>query len=405
MPNDVDTIDETNTKRQVVALVAILILLLLLLVAVGGFIWQVASPPSAEKNDIDTGSEGMRWVRSIYGWGPEANQKLTGPTDVAFGPDGVIWTNDPSNGRVLGFGPDGTLRHVLGDSPDSQLGFPSGISEPVVGEVFISDMNASQVFVVDRDGVLLRSWAVNEPRDVEVIEDRVYVSAAGGVGVFSLEGELLFSIGSGGGGPEQFDSPQSVTEDSEGVLYIADTLNSRVKTYSQDGELEWIFPDYASDVVREERESLAGPVSKDASGNAVFDLPTGAVIDASDRLLVIDAFNFSIMAVDTTEEGKLLISHGEQGRDDGKFWYPSDIAYDADRDWVAVADTKNNRVQLLEIDGTGGGGLLTGVRRGEYGPVWVCALPLLALLALLILLMLGRKRRSKSAEMDIDPDE
>jgi MYXO-CTERM domain-containing protein len=90
----------------------------------------------------------------------------------------------------------------------------------------------------------------------------------------------------------------------------------------------------------------------------------------------------------------VLARYGEYGQDDGKLSYPSDIAYDGVRDWVAVADTDNDRVQLFEIEGTGGGSVLGDVRRGDYGPVWVCALPLAGLAALALLAALGRRRRN-----------
>src|SRR5580698_9716947 len=35
--------------------------------------------------------------------------------------------------------------------------------------------------------------------------------------------------------------------------------------------------------------------------------------------------------------------------------YPTGIAYDKTRDWFAVADTSNNRVQIIRLPGTGGG--------------------------------------------------
>lgn len=396
MTQDRGTTRDAGTRRQVIALAIILALLLALLAVVGGFVWRVASPPSADKNDIDTGSDGMRWVRSIYGWGASEDQRLVAPTDVGIGPDGVIWVNDENSSRVLGFGTDGTLRFVLGESEGALLADPVAVSESADNEIYVADLSAGHIFVFDRDGALLRSWQVNAPRDVEVIGDRVYVCATGAIGVFTTQGEMLFSVGTAGGGPEQFESPQSVSEDAQGNFYVVDTINSRVKAYTAEGELLWIFPAYAENVVREERGSLAGPASRDASGNAEFDLPTGGTIDASGRFLVVDAFGFSIDVLDPAAQGEVLARHGEQGQDDGKLSYPSDIAYDPVRDWVAIADTENNRVQLFEIEGTGGGSVLGDVRRGDYGPVWVCALPLAGLLVLVTIAALGRRSRSSS---------
>ena len=393
MTHETEMPRDESRRRQIAALVVILLLLLLLLVAVAGFIWRFASPPTANKNDIDTGSPGMTWVRSIYGWGSGQDQRLTYPTDVAIGPDGVIWTNDEQNARVLGFAPDGTLRHVIGEKEGALLSDPVSVSESEDNEVYVADLAAGHIFVFNREGALLRSWRVASPRDVEVIGDRVYVCATGAVGVFTPEGEMLFSVGTEGGGPEEFESPQSVAEDVEGNFYVVDTINSRIKAYTPEGELRWIFPSYAENVIREDRKSLAGPASTDASGNAEFDLPIGGVVDDAGRLLVVDAFAFSIDALSITDEAAVLGRHGEQGRDDGKLWYPSDIAFDSARNWVAVADTDNNRIQLFEIDGTAGNSALAEVRRGDYGPVWVCSIPLAGLLLLGLLAALGRRRQ------------
>jgi len=66
---------------------------------------------------------------------------------------------------------------------------------------------------------------------------------------------------------------------------------------------------------------------------------------------VVDAFSFDLTVVDakTGARGK---SYGSFGRADGEFYYPTSVAYDERRDWFVVADTQNNRVQVVRIPGS-----------------------------------------------------
>ena len=60
----------------------------------------------------------------------------------------------------------------------------------------------------------------------------------------------------------------------------------------------------------------------------------------------------------SAEDGEFIAKYGAYGRDDGQFIFPSSIDYDPDRDWFAVADNGNSRVQIIRIPGSGDGGAL-----------------------------------------------
>jgi hypothetical protein len=83
---------------------------------------------------------------------------------------------------------------------------------------------------------------------------------------------------------------------------------------------------------------------------------------------------------------------GDYGVADGFFAYPTGIDYDETRDWFAVADTFNNRVQILRIPGSGGSPLapIIGAFRT---PMCVFCIPFILLVVAAILAVMRRRRQ------------
>lgn len=405
MTDEVNDDRDARYRRQAIALGLILLLLVLLLVAIGSFVWKIVAPAGSAKARANT-TPGMTWVRSIYGWGPAANQQLNAPTSVSIGPRGTIWVGDEPRRFLVGFNPDGTFYKAVALKSRTATGpapAPTSVFQAGNGEIYIVDQEAGHIFVCGEDGVVRRAWAVESPRDISVIGDRVYVSSAGTISVFSTDGRELFTIGTRGGEPEQFQSAHGMNVDAAGNLYVSDTLNARIKAYDKARKLLWIFPTYAQHVKRS-ASTLSGAPSRDASGNAALELPMGMTLDGAGRLVGVDAFKFEVKVMDPKKKGIVTATYGDFGSDDGKFAYPSDIAYDRDRDWFAIADTQNNRIQIVQIEGSGGD-LLAPARRALTGPGWVCAIPLLALLLLTVLAVLRRRRRDDDHIEEDGPDE
>ena len=124
-------------------------------------------------------------------------------------------------------------------------------------------------------------------------------------------------------------------------------------------------------------------------------------VDGSGRVLLVDPCVFAIMAVDPAT-GELTETWGDFGATDGTFAYPTGIDYDAERDYFVVADTANNRLQILELPGSGGSAL-SGAKRALDGPVWLCAIPLILLLIAIVLWI--SKRRRADDEVEVEDDE
>jgi hypothetical protein len=111
------------------------------------------------------------------------------------------------------------------------------------------------------------------------------------------------------------------------------------------------------------------------------------------------------------ETGDVLGSYGSFGAEDGRFHYPSSVAYDPTADWYVVADTQNNRVQIVRLEGSGGGLQEAAVRLGS-SPSRYAIYPLLVPLVLLLLILIvwiarkiAARRRAAAEQAAIDRED
>lgn len=392
--------DEAQERRNRVrtALAVVLALLVLLLIALSFFVMRVLTPPGRPTQEQVP--EGMQWVLSIYGFGPTAFEQLKAPNDTAVSPDGTIWVVDGQRGRILAFDPRGEYANRKVDTGPpapgaARLYAPSGIDCDEDGNLYVADYGNQRVMEFGSDGVYVREWEVPLPLDVDVSEDRIAVSTRHGIALFTRDLDIVGLIGQHGDGPEDFDMPRGVAQGPDGTIYAADTHNRRVKAYSPEGELLWVYPASHAD---------ASKLPTVAAAEEPFQIPSGMTIDGSGRLVLVDAFNLEIVVLDPTREGEVVGRYGEYGTRDGYFAYPTGISYDPGRDWFAVADTENNRAQIVRIQGSGGG-LPGAARRFFTGPFRLCAIPLILLLiAVVIAVMRRRARRDEREPAIADPD-
>jgi hypothetical protein len=380
---------DRQTARTRVVLSVILVLLFLLLAGLGFFIVKVVQPAGLPQGASSTPA-GLEWIRSIYGYGTLFAQQFFRPINAAVGPDGAIYGTDPQRGRVLVFNPDGSFRSVIElkklYKSANNIYRPLSLGLDPAGNLYVGDYSTQSVVQISPQGTLVRQWPVPGPTGITVSGGRIYVTTNYGVAVFSLDGKLLTTWGKRGRGPEEFDNPHGTAIGSDGTVYVTDTLNSRIKAYKPDGTLLWIWP--------EDRATAQKPGVKPGASTGPLQVPTGAVLDGQGRLVFVDPFNFDIIVLQVSAKGaKLLARYGDYGQRDGFFFYPSDIGYDAARDWFVVADTENNRLQVVRIPGSAGNALMAGIRRTFTGPQWLCAVPLILLLVAIALLVLRRRAK------------
>src|SRR5579872_5859205 len=169
---------------------------------------------------------------------------------------------------------------------------------------------------------------------------------------FDPAGRLLKSFGAG-----LFAYPHGFTIDAKGNLWTSD-VNDEASVLG--------MPAKNSAGVQMGQEVLklspAGQVlmtlgKEGVSGNGpdTFDRPTGVAIAPNGDIFVSDGHapnaHNSARIVKFSPDGHFIKSWGRKGSAPGEFDEPHDIFIGGSREWVYVADRKNNRIQVFDQDG------------------------------------------------------
>lgn len=231
------------------------------------------------------------------------------------------------------------------------------------------DLQIEHTFIVD----------ANRPRGIAVSKKHVYVANTGGNRVlrYSKEGriDLSFgkdgSVGQRGSGEGEFDKPWAIGVDRKENIYVSDSGNNRVQIFDVSGKFksQWQQKtDYdrksarRNIVIRDELEEkmyvemLSSPRHINGDQVRVNDRvpirkPTGFYLQSSGvggQIFLADTENHKIKRL-SSESGYLYSACGEKGSAMCCFNYPMDIDYDLEMDQLVVADSGNNRIQVLQL--------------------------------------------------------
>ena len=182
-------------------------------------------------------------------------------------------------------------------------------------------------------------WDFKDAVDVVIdSQDRVYVFGRGGhpIVVFERDGRFVNSWGEG-----LFTRPHGLTltsdEDQGEVLYCVDDEGHWIGRFSLDGEL------LLSIGARDEGAPRR-------SGRP-FHRPTKVALDPKTGELYISDGYGNAKIHKFTAEGQHLFSWGDYGTDPGTFNFPHSVCTDS-AGKVYVADRENHRVQIFDDRGT-----------------------------------------------------
>ena len=303
-------------------------------------------PLAANAQGVITTVAGSTWIFRAAGQARAA--PLGYIAGVAADSTGNVYAADSSNDLVVRIAPDGTLTIVAGNgisgfSGDNGFGssaslfFPSAVAVDAAGNVYIADTLNQRVRKVSG----------------KIITTLVGTGNAG----FTGEGGPAASA--------RLNSPGGLAVDSTGNVYVADTLNDRVRRIALDGTIT----------------TVAGAGLRGFSGDngpatrAALNTPRGLAVDKAGNLLIADWGNHRIRQVSAAGTITTLAGTGSQGfsGDNGPATaatlnFPYSVAVDV-AGAAYIADSVNQRIRkvaggiIYPVAGNGTRGLA-----GDGGP-------------------------------------
>lgn len=267
--------------------------------------------------------------------GPKPSQPMYGPRAVVRSRDGErVWIADPGGRCLHLFDLENRKYAKITRIAGAPLLSPVGLCLGEADSFYVCDSEDVAIHrLSSRTGALIETLRI--PEDVsrpaglgyDVDSGELYIAdvVAHDIKVLDRDAKLLRIIGQRGSGPGEFNFPSDVVFDRDRI-WVADSGNHRVQSLKLDG---------------------TPLTSIGQAGDAPGDLalPKGVAVDRDGHVYVVDGRFENVQVFD--RQGKLLTVFGEEGTGPGEFWLPSGIYVDFEnRIWVC--DSYNRRLQVFD---------------------------------------------------------
>jgi uncharacterized protein (TIGR03437 family) len=321
--------------------------------------------------------------------GLATSASLSFPYGVAADALENLFIADQGNNRIRRVSATGTITTVSGTgtvgfsgdggpATSAELNSPFGIAVDASGNLFIADTSNNRIRKVSASGIITTvagngsvgfagdggpatSASLNQPIGVAVdtsgnlfiadsLNSRIRkVSAAGIIATFAGGGTAV--VGDGGPATSAFLSlPYGVAADAAGNLFIADLLGNRIRKVSANGIITTIAGIgtccFSSD---------GGPAV-----SALVGQPTGVAVDASGNVFIADRDNNRIREVSVSGIIATVAGNGTAGfSGDGgpataaELYEPSGVAVTPSGN-LFIADYVNNRIRKVSMPASSG---------------------------------------------------
>ena len=345
-------------------------------------------------NRVDTNGRMTRFAGTgesgFSGDGGKATEaQLKMPANLTFDRKGNLYITDRNNHRVRKVDTRGNITTIAGNgtagfsgdggkATEAQLNLPSGVVVDDKGNIYISDRSNDRVRVVNKKGIITtyagngidqfkgdsgpaKNASLSRPFGLALdkrgnlyIADRGNnrvrrVNAQGIIHTVAGDGGFFFMGDNGPAYRASIAGPTGVAVDDNGILYIADRNNNRIRAVDTQGMIR----------------TIAGTGQQDYNGDAEvardtnLHLPFGVALDQNDKLLIIDRSHYRIRRVDpkhgsieTVAGNGVKMFAGDGGPAAGaKLSFPHGIAVDKNGN-LLISDKGHYRIRRVSKDGT-----------------------------------------------------
>src|SRR5437867_3417137 len=289
--------------------------------------------PATSSNDAPMESKLFSRVKVIGTRGGGLGE-FNKPRSLAVDAQDNLYVVDMT-GRVQKFSPGGTFL-AFWQMPETDKGKPKGMCRDGKGNLVVLEPHYSRVNHFTPEGKLVAQWGAHGtnagelafPRSVMVnSHGEIFVSEYGlteRVQQFSAGGKKLIRvIGQGGSGGGEFNRAEGLGIDAQDRLYVADSCNHRIQTFSPDGK-------------------FLGAYGKPGTGRGEMSYPYDVKVDAHGLQFVCEFGNSRIQVFDRNHQPVEIL--GGPGAAPGQFSNPWGMALDS-KGSLYVADAMNHRVQ------------------------------------------------------------
>ncbi len=261
--------------------------------------------------------------------GPATAAEMRYPRDIAIDRNGAILVLDTGNARIRRFTPGGNITTVAGSGVlgfygdtlpaiQAQLASPWGIAVDGSGNILIADALNDRIRRIGPDGTINTIAGIN------------------GSGFQGDNGPAIYA---------RLNRPYGVASDSAGNIYIADTLNQRVRKLSASGTITTIAGTGATGFSGDNGPAIS----------AQLNMPESVAVDAAGNVYVADTANHRVRKISSQGIITTIAGSDTAAGDGGPaanalLFEPSGVAFDASGA-LYIADTFNNRVRKIASDG------------------------------------------------------
>ena len=345
-------------------------------------------------NRVDTNGRMTRFAGTgesgFSGDGGKATEaQLKMPANLTFDRKGNLYITDRNNHRVRKVDTRGNITTIAGNgtagfsgdggkATEAQLNLPSGVVVGDKGNIYISDRSNDRVRVVNKKGIITtyagngidqfkgdsgpaKNASLSRPFGLALdkrgnlyIADRGNnrvrrVNAQGIIHTVAGDGGFFFMGDNGPAYRASIAGPTGVVVDDNGIMYIADRNNNRIRSVDTQGLIRTIAG------TGQQHYNGDAEVARDTN----LHLPFGVALDRDGKLLIIDRSHYRIRRVDpkrgsieTVAGNGIKMFAGDGGPAAGaKLSFPHGIVVDK-QGRLLISDKGHYRIRRVSQGGT-----------------------------------------------------